>query len=146
MTEKLDTLPFEEDTIEGREEFFDEFYSEDELNDMKKINDRKLNSVQHIVYHCKPTFAYQSIEFDYQSDGSAKDLDNMINLFADILKRLQAIAPEQDKKPAISEPLATPGQKATMEKFGIFFDNKTTKKQAQALIQASIDGFEKWIM
>ena len=93
-----------------------------------------------IVFKCKPTFQFQSIEFDFICE-SEKDEDEMIALYDRILKKLIQISPEQDgkRKPSQSEPLATDGQKDTMKRFNIPFDSTTTRKQAQALIQASID-------
>lgn len=93
-----------------------------------------------MVFKCKPVWLFQSIEFDWDVK-SPKDLDEMFSMYDKVLKELIRIAPEQTKnQTVIKEPLATPGQKATMDKFGIAYDSNTTKKQAQSLIQASIDG------
>lgn len=93
-----------------------------------------------MVFKCKPTYQFQSIEFEFDVKVS-KDLDEMFDMYDRVLKGLIRISPEQSKNQSVSkEPLATPGQKATMDKFGIAYGPDTTKKQAQALIQASIDG------
>ena len=94
-----------------------------------------------ITFKCKPTYQFQSIEFEVAA--SIDEIPNVIDLYKKVVDELIKIAPEQDKKVANNapaEPLATPGQKATMDKFGIGYGPDTTKKQAQALIQASIDG------
>lgn len=94
-----------------------------------------------MVFKCKPTYQFQSIEFEFDVKIS-KDLDEMFDMYDRVLKGLIRISPEQSKNQTVvsKEPLATPGQKATMDKFGIAYGPDTTKKQAQALIQASIDG------
>lgn len=95
-----------------------------------------------ITFKCKPTYQFQSIEFEVAA--SIDEIPKVKELYKTVLDQLIEIAPEQDKKsaakPTPAEPLATPGQKATMDKFGIQYGPETTKKQAQALIQASIDG------
>ena len=95
-----------------------------------------------MLMKCKPTFDFQSVEFDF-SIQTEEDLKNMKDLYKKVLDILVEIAPEQGgtkKAVKISEPLATQGQKATMDRFHIKYDETTTKKQATALIQASIDG------
>lgn len=97
-----------------------------------------------MLMKCKPTFDFQSVEFDFsvQSDADLVEMEEMYKKVLDILVR---IAPEQGgtkKAVKVTEPLATPSQKATMDRFGIHYDSNTTRKQATALIQASIDGLE----
>lgn len=95
-----------------------------------------------MLMKCKPTYDFQSVEFDF-SVQSDKDLDDMKEMYKKVLDILIEVAPEQGgakKKVVSAEPLATPGQKKTMDTFGIHYDSTTTKKQATALIQASIDG------
>ena len=93
-----------------------------------------------MIFKCKPVWLFQSVEFEWDVK-SPKDLGEMFDMYDRVLKELVRISPEQSKNQTVSkEPLATPGQKATMDKFGIVYSPDTTKKQAQALIQASIDG------
>lgn len=97
-----------------------------------------------MLMKCKPTFDFQSVEFDYPVQSDA-DLVNLKDLYKKVLDILVEIAPEQGGTKRIvkvSEPLATPNQKKTMDSFNIHYDETTTKKQATALIQASIDGLE----
>ena len=93
-----------------------------------------------ITFKCKPTYQFQSIEFEVAA--SIDEIPNVIDLYKKVVDELIKIAPEQDKKAKTlpTEPLATENQKKTMDKFGIGYGPDITKKQAQALIQASIDG------
>ena len=93
-----------------------------------------------ITFKCKPTYQFQSIEFEVSA--SIEEIPTMVELYKKVLDELIKISPEQEKKAKTlpSEPLATENQKKTMDKFGIGYGPDITKKQAQALIQASIDG------
>lgn len=96
-----------------------------------------------MIFKCKPTWQFQSIEFDFElCEGADYDaqLVVMFETYDKILKGLQKIAPVQDQKnqqPA--EPLATQAQKDIMDKFHIKYTEKTTKKEAQALITKSMN-------
>ena len=86
---------------------------------------------------CKPTYQYQSIEFDYNVN-SKDDLAPMFDLYSKVLKGLMEIAPIQEKTlPA--EPPATQKQKDIMDRFGIKYNPNVTSKQAQQLIQKSMN-------
>lgn len=90
-------------------------------------------------FKCKPTYQFQSIEFDYPVQ-TPDDLPKMFDVYNRVLKGLMEIAPIQENKPAkASEPLATEKQKSIMDRFGIKYNNNTTAKEAQKLIQASIE-------
>lgn len=90
-------------------------------------------------FKCKPTYQFQSIEFDYTVQ-TVDDLPKMFDLYNCVLKGLIDIAPIQENKPVkASEPLATDKQKSIMDRFGIKYNNNTTSKEAQKLIQASIE-------
>ena len=93
-----------------------------------------------MIMKCKPTYQFQSIEFDYPINSQA-DLPDMFKLYEKVLKGLMEIAPVQDtkqvQKPA--EPLATPRQKEIMDNYGIKYTEKTTQKQAYELIKKSMD-------
>lgn len=97
-------------------------------------------------FKCKPTYQFQSIEFDYYVDDNCapvaeQDIKDMFELYAKVLKGLMEIAPIQDQKQASrpAEPLATEKQKSIMDRFGIKYNNNITAKEAQKLIQASIE-------
>lgn len=95
-----------------------------------------------MLMKCKPTYDFQSVEFDF-SVQSDKDLDEMKEMYQKVLNILVEIAPEQGgtkKVVKVAEPLASKAQKETMDRFHIKYDETTTRKQATALIQASIDG------
>lgn len=89
---------------------------------------------------CKPTWQFQSVEFDYPVQSSA-DLPDMFKLYDKVLKGLMEIAPVQDTKQVQKsvEPLATPRQKEIMDNYGIKYTDKTTQKQAYELIKKSMD-------
>lgn len=91
-------------------------------------------------FKCKPTYQFQSIEFDYPVN-TQDDLPDMFSLYEKVLKGLMEIAPIQDQKqaPRPVEPLATDRQKEIMKRFGIKFSAQTTAKEAQKLIQQSIE-------
>lgn len=90
-----------------------------------------------IKFHCKPTYQFQSIEFDYEC--SRDEINKMIEIYNDVLQHLITIAPEQEKKPVQTINLATDKQKDIMKKFGIKFNSLTTREEAQKLIQESIE-------
>lgn len=99
-----------------------------------------------MIFKCKPTFQFQSIEFDYNVDDNSdvvaeQDIKDMFALYTKVLKGLMEIAPIQDQKqaPRPAEPLATDKQKEIMKRFGIKFTAQTTAKEAQKLIQQSIE-------
>ena len=97
-----------------------------------------------MLLKCKPTYDFQSIEFDYNVE-SDYDLAELKSFYKKVLDVLVDIAPEQGgakKVIKVAEPLATQGQKDTMKRFNIHYDETTTKKQANALIQASLDNLE----
>ena len=91
-----------------------------------------------MLMKCKPTFQFQSVEFDYNVQTSA-DLQPMFDLYNLVLKGLMEIAPIQEKQQQPKEPLATPKQKEIMDRFNIKYNATTTAKEAQKLIQNSIE-------
>ena len=90
-----------------------------------------------IVFKCKPCFNFQTIEFEVAAEP--KDISKVADLFQSVLSELQRIAPEQEKKVIVREPLATEKQKQLMKTHDIPFTATTTSKEAQELIQKSID-------
>ena len=97
-----------------------------------------------MIMKCKPTYQFQSIEFDFEIVPEIDEdtqIKEMFEYYDKILKGLQKIAPVQDQKSpqAINGPLATQRQKDCMDLYGIKYDPNITSKDAQALIQKSIN-------
>lgn len=92
---------------------------------------------------CKPTYQFQSVEFDYFIDDSIdvkdKDIDKMLVVYEKVLKGLMRIAPVQDTKQLPKEPLATEKQKEIMNAYGIKYTATTTQKEAYEKIKKSMD-------
>ena len=91
-----------------------------------------------MLMKCKPTYQFQSIEFDYTVNND-EDIDKMFAKYTRVLKGLMEIAPIQEKQ-VVKEPLATDKQKDIMDRFGIKYTATTTAKEAQKLIQKSMNG------
>ena len=98
--------------------------------------------MEKIIFKCKPTYNFQSVEFEYH--GDLESLDDMMVVYEEVLKRLVTIAPEQPAK--VVSPIAkaeiqkpTDKQYEIMDKFRIKYTDQTTRKEAQALIQQSMD-------
>ena len=69
-------------------------------------------------FKCKPTYQFQSIEFDFEVDDNCapvaeQDIKDMFELYGKVLKGLMEIAPIQDQKqaPRPTELLATGKQR-----------------------------------
>ena len=97
-----------------------------------------------MIMKCKPTYQFQSIEFDWEIIPEADEdiqLQDMFKTYEKVLKGLMKIAPVQDPKqqPKPAEPLATERQKKIMDNHGIKYTEKTTQKQAYELIKKSMD-------
>ena len=92
-----------------------------------------------MLMKCKPTYQFQSVEFDYNV-VTPKDLSEMFEMYNRVLKGLMEIAPIQEKQLAPKDPPATQRQKDIMDLHGIKYKPDVTTKEAQALIQRSING------
>ena len=71
-----------------------------EILDDKESNKEIYNSeVSRTVYlRCKPTYNFQSIEFDWDFDfGDVEDLNKMFDMYVTLLHFLQDVAPDQSK-------------------------------------------------
>ena len=93
-------------------------------------------------FKCKPTYNFQSVEFEFQ--GTTDDIPEMMALYDCIVKELIVIAPDQSqssfaKKVVPQEGMPTEKVYAIMDRFGIKYTSKTTKKEASELIQKSLD-------
>lgn len=136
----FDTLPPSEEEIEEMRKLF-----------LAQIEAEKTNieeNLSTIKVKCKPCYDFQSIEFDYNLKADLSNLIQLEGFYTALVQTLARIAeknpnpskfPAKKEKPKPTEPLATDAQKGIMEKFNIPFDENTTKKQATALIQKSIE-------
>lgn len=96
-----------------------------------------------MLMKCKPTWQFQSVEFDFEIDPKIdedRQIDIMFELYNRVLNGLMKIAPIQDQKvpQQKKESLATDRQKELMDYYDIDYDDNTTVKQAQVLIDKSI--------
>lgn len=95
-----------------------------------------------MTLHFKPTYNFQTVEFDVDMEKK-EDLDGAFELYAELIKRLKEVAPEQpnnnnSKPQKPNEPLATEKQKAIMDKFNIAYKPNITKSEAFKLIAYSM--------
>ena len=92
-----------------------------------------------MTLHFKPTYNFQTVEFDVDMEKK-EDLDGAFELYAELIKRLKEVAPEQpnnnNSKP--KEPLATERQKEIMDKYDIDYEPNITKAKASKLIAYSM--------
>lgn len=134
------TKELKEMTQEEAEQFFKE--QEEEVPDFDLDEDYKDNT---ILMHCKPVYNFQSIEFDMAVNvNNPEELEEMKGIYSSVLRILQEVAvdqPAQVKPKPLPSPEETPTEKMkeTMDRFGIKYDKYTTRKQAQALIQKSME-------
>ena len=96
-----------------------------------------------MLMKCKPTWQFQSVEFDFEIDPQIDEdtqLKIMFETYYKVLYGLMKIAPIQDQKvpQQKKESLATNRQKELMDYYDIDYDDNTTVKEAQALIDKSI--------
>ena len=90
------------------------------------------------MFRCKPTFNFQSVEFEFY--GGMDDMPEMFAIYKKIVDELMALAPEQPAKQVVSQPkkpavdMPTPKMYDIMDKYGIKYTSKTTKAEAQQLI------------
>lgn len=85
--------------------------------------------------HCKPTYNFQSVEFDYEV-YTEKDLDDMFNIYKEMIDNLVEIAPNQE--PVKNTEPATEGQLAILKKYNIKHKPNVSKEEASKLIQKSM--------
>lgn len=90
-----------------------------------------------IKVHCKPTYNFQSVEFDYEVYTEI-ELKEMFDIYQKMLEKLIEIAPSQE--PVKKEPVepATEGQLAILKKYNIKYKANVSKEEASKLIQKSM--------
>lgn len=134
------TKELKEMTQEEAEQFFNE--QEEEVPDFDLDEEYKDNT---ILMHCKPVYNFQSIEFDMAVNvNNPEELEEMKGIYSSVLRILQEVAvdqPAQVKPKPLPSPEEQPTEKMkeTMDRFGIKYDKYTTRKQAQAMIQKSME-------
>lgn len=118
-----------------------------EVLEDKESNKEIYNSeVSRTVYlRCKPTYEFQSIEFDWDFDfGDEEDLNKMFDMYVTLLHFLQDVAPDQSKpvkrekfdKPFKKEDLlASAKQLALLDKLGVIYPTNCSKSVASKLIE-----------
>lgn len=90
------------------------------------------------IFKCKPTYNFQSVEFEFA--GTIDNLDEMFELYKAIVNGLMALAPEQPTKVSGPAPeLASAKQREIMDKFHIKYKSSITKAEAQELIKKSLE-------
>ena len=109
-----------------------------EQEEQSDLDDFKPFTSEKITFRCKPTYNFQSIEFEYTCD--IDHIDEMMVLYDALVKEMMKIAPEQPSKQVIlPKDLATEKQRKIMDQFHIKYSSTTTRQEAQQLIQKSID-------
>ena len=90
------------------------------------MENEELKEPKLVTFKCKPTYAFQSIEFEYTCDvNDDNEITNMSQLYVRVLAELMMLAPEQPdakkpvKKPVKKGPPATARQKAYLKKLGV---------------------------
>lgn len=101
---------------------------------------------QVITFKCKPTYAYQSIEFEYKCRVDCpEDFAKMEALYNTALDLMMRTAPEQpdSKKPVKKGPPATKRQLAYLDKLGIHYNKDITASDASKLITKATEDDEE---
>ena len=109
--------------------------------EVEKMHDDYIRDINRLIrFKCKPTYNFQSVEFEYESD--LNHLGEMFEIYKAIVNELMIIAPEQPAKqvekvsrkvePAVEMP--TKRMYEVMDHFGIKYTSKTTKAEASKLI------------
>lgn len=98
-----------------------------------------------MIVKCKPVYNFQSVEFEFEIDPNSEEYENQLeqlfDIFVDMLDGLEEIAPEQQKvqnvapRSAKKEELASENQKKYLDRLGIPYPDDITKKEAFNLIK-----------
>jgi len=130
--------------IEEKKDVFDEIDLEDEDLDLEEDEkefefDWKDEPQPKFIFHCKPVFNFQSVEFDFEGDED--DIPEMMRIYAKVMKELSKIAIAQPgQKFTVSEDAPTEKQIEILKRFNIKYNPDTiTKKQAQQLINDNLN-------
>lgn len=96
---------------------------------------------QSVICKCKPTYNFQSIEFEWKL--TKENYSDMFQLYCDLLQFMIENAPEQMTKPGKPEPKepeepATEKQIALLNKLGVKIPKNLSLKQARILIKENL--------
>ncbi len=88
---------------------------------------------------CKPTFNFQSIEFETEIDeNNANDYAWLKTIYSNFVQILKDVAPAQEETPKGSEKLASPAQLAILDRFNIPYNKGITAMEAGRLIEENM--------
>ena len=119
------------DELIGDEELDDE--EMDIPDDMFDVDPSEMPSPKYI-FHCKPCFNFQTIEFDFEGDEN--DIPEMMKLYAALYKELAKLP----INPVVVRDPPTEKQIEILKRFDIpYNENTITKKEAQRLITESMN-------
>ena len=148
-----DADKYDENNAFGNELFIDAYIPEYPIEEtIKKLqnesNDEEIISEPiednfSLKVHCKPTYDYQSLEFDWEIKNLGEDFGYLKLIYKELVNMLMEVAPEQpDRKKAkpkkVEEP-ATSMQMKILKQFNIPHDPDISKKEAGELIRRSVD-------
>lgn len=103
--------------------------------DKLEINETEEVKPTSFKVKCKPTYNFQSIEFEWELN-CPKDLDYMFDVYRELLEGLIRIAPNQEKVEE-KEP-ATKKQLEILNRFKIPHKANVSKEEAGKLIQNNL--------
>ena len=88
---------------------------------------------------CKPTFNFQSIEFETEIDETnPRDFEQLKTLYSSFVQILKDVAPTQEETPKGSEKLASPAQLSILDRFNIPYNKGITAMDAGRLIEENM--------
>lgn len=102
--------------------------TEQELQELEECEPKK------IILKCKPTYNFQSIEFEWELDN---DIDEMFEFYKIVVDGLKEIAPTQPTEKVMGEP-ATSKQLDILKLYGIPHKGNISKSQADELIKKNM--------
>lgn len=110
-----------------------------ELRDNAFIYEEGKEDNLSLKVHCKPTYNYQSVEFDWEIKYP-EDQEHMFEVYKGLLEGLIAIAPAQPEKGStvVKEEPATVKQLEILKKFKIPHNPHVSKEEASKLIQNNL--------
>lgn len=102
--------------------------TEQELQELEECEPKK------IILKCKPTYNFQSIEFEWELDN---DIDEMFEFYKIVVDGLREIAPAQPCERVSGEP-ATTKQLEILKLYNIPHKGNISKEDARKLIMKNM--------